>query len=616
MNKLIVFHPDENKFLAADRFEHYSFNRQEAYQKLDELSSLNPDSPIVFRINFENIENSGCQKILHHLPFIDIFILREYQELQKLNNQSEKTPRKFNLYYLNSLVSKNRAQEDIEKIKEKIQNGYFYQVNYSIPFQGKTDPELNVEDLFTSLRSNFLGDLHALLPLNNDRYLLSFSPELFLKKVGTHFFTEPIKGTAPKGSETSLLESEKENAELSMIVDLLRNDLNEISNAPVKVNFHRKILQLPYLSHTYSQIEGTSEKTIGAILKSMLPGGSISGCPKKESVKTIYLQEPFKREHYTGVIGVVHKNKMRASIVIRSLLYNKTSGVFTYNAGSGIVYDSITNHEIDEIYLKSKSLLESPTWNKCPPSHAVIFSTTPEEHVPLKESYGKEEILFSTLLLRSNEICDLDMHLDRLYHSLQTLSRKEYCPKEVLRKKILDLIPTITKNHLDHPPLRLRINLTSDSFFLEWENLSLYKDELLLGFCDQFTVKSNNLKLNHKLNQYDDYYAELRKHPELDDLIFINDKGNVTETTKANIFFVDNKNLRLWTPPIHDGLLPGIERQKLLNQKCLKIFDKEYLIEEKSLSMIEVQENFSKGYFTNILVTNSLMGRRYGKLKL
>lgn len=602
MNKLIIFHPEKNTFIEAKSFTHLSFDRHEAYLKLQDFMLRSPDQVIVFRINFENIENSSAQKNLYHLPFMDIYLIHEYQEISNLpENQNE-----YPLYHLSPLVRKEKAKADIETIKERIKNGHFYQVNYSLPFEGKTDPHLSPKDLFTSLRTNFKGDFHALLPLTEDLHLLSFSPELFLKKDGENYFSEPIKGTAPIGEEKALLSSEKENAELSMIVDLLRNDMNEISDSKVRVNFHRKILELPHLLHTYSQIEGKSHKGLGTILKSMLPGGSISGCPKKESVKTIYELEPFAREHYTGVIGVLQRDKMRASIVIRSLVYNKKDGLFTYNAGSGIVYDSKTEDEIEEIFLKSKSLLQNPTWEKKPSNQSVIYPEKPKDFPPLKESYSKGEILFTTLLLNSDGPKDFDLHLERIFHSAQECQRNVPFSKEELRTKILQAIPKI-----DSPEtFRLRINIAFDALFLEWQKLTTYKEFFLLDFCHTLSADSNDKKLNHKLNQYDHYYEALKKRSDVDDLIFINEKGLVTETTKANIFFIDNKNQKLWTPPISDGLLPGIERQKLLNLKKMNIYNEEYLIEEKSLSMIEVQENF-----TDVIITNSLMGIRYGKLK-
>lgn len=583
MNHLIIYHPDKNEFIKATNFEHISIDHEEAFTKLDEIVMQHPDLPIVFRINFENIPNQHSQKKIYSLPFLDIFIIREYLTIKNV----PASLLKFNLYALNPLVKKNESLSHIATIKKRIQHGYFYQVNYSIPFQGKTDSQLDTWELFSSLRDNFKGDLHALLPLKDNLHLLSFSPELFLKKEDKKILSEPIKGTAKLNEKEKLLNSTKENAELSMIVDLLRNDLNAVCNSPVKVNFHRKILELKHLLHTFSQIEGESNLSVGKIFKSMLPGGSISGCPKKESIHSIYELEPFAREHYTGILGIIMNNQMRASVVIRSLLYDKSTGEFTYNAGSGIVYDSNPEDEVDEIYLKSKSLINNPSW---------INSTTNTTEV----------ILFTTLLLDNEGLKDLDLHVERLFKSLRYLKKEiNLSPKELMEKALKAALALYQGK-----PLRFKISIKSGSINFEWQELIPYPDLFILGFCQKLVIDSKNLNLNHKLNQYEKQYQALKSTPNYDDLIFVNENGNVTETTKANIFFIDRNNLKLITPPITDGLLPGIERQKILTQKSLILAGVNYVVEEKSLSLEEV-----KAKYNEVIITNSLMGIRHGKIK-
>lgn len=368
---LIIFAPEKDHFFFAHSFIHHGFkNRDDGFQFLNHLQTKNP---VVFRVNFENqiSETSNEQIHLHNLFFMEVFELIDYQVLNLEELQKKLTPKTYILEHFTPLLSNKEVCDHITRIKKKISKGYFYQVNYSIPFKGKLKSssvldKIKLTELFLNMRRDFSGNFHAFLPLINQnqkmKYLLSFSPELFISINQQEIATSPIKGTIANGRESELLLSQKENAELSMIVDLLRNDLNAVCNGPVSVSEHRKLLTLKNLTHTYSTITGKTEKPLGEILQSMLPGGSISGCPKKESVLTIYELEPYAREHYTGVLGVYHRGSCLSSIVIRSAIF-EDNGDFYYNAGSGIVYDSVAENEFEEIILKSKSLMTNSVFD-------------------------------------------------------------------------------------------------------------------------------------------------------------------------------------------------------------------------------------------------------------
>ncbi len=150
------------------------------------------------------------------------------------------------------------------------------------------------------------------------------------------------------------MSSPKETAELSMIVDLLRNDLNSICEKPVTVTKHREILDLGYTQHTYSEITGLTNLNLPEILKSTFPGGSISGCPKSESLKAISEFENSPRGFYTGTIGWWQKNDFKLNIAIRS--FKKQNTDLTYYAGCGIVYDSDPDCEWQEFLTKAGKL--------------------------------------------------------------------------------------------------------------------------------------------------------------------------------------------------------------------------------------------------------------------
>ncbi len=357
MHPIYIYSPkNQNEVYVSWDYTHETFFEEDQAIKYLNTIKLDSKTPVVFRINF-NSKNDQKKKLLHETPFMDVFHLNTYTtSISKTENKS------FDLKYINPLIDESQALAHIEIIKDRIARGYFYQVNYTLPFKGELEfADSSAFEIFQSLRTNIAGDLHAFLPLSNDQFILSFSPEKFLEIKNGMIATEPIKGTAKRGLEKKLIESVKENAELSMIVDLLRNDLNSVCSSPVTVTKHRALMELSNLTHTYSRIEGITNKSIGEILKHTLPGGSISGCPKKESLMAIDELEPYGRGFYTGIVGIIHENQMQSSITIRSMLLN-SNGEFFYHAGAGIVHESDPTSEYQEILLKAEALGKNPAW--------------------------------------------------------------------------------------------------------------------------------------------------------------------------------------------------------------------------------------------------------------
>ena len=179
-----------------------------------------------------------------------------------------------------------------------------------------------------------------------------------MQKQDSQLISRPIKGTSAIGY-TDLINNPKEAAELSMIVDLLRNDLNSVSTGPATVNAHRKHLQLPYTSHTFSEVQVATDQTLPMILKKTMPGGSISGCPKVESLKAISEYENYERQFYTGTIGWWQQNDFELNIAIRSFV--ATHENLFYFAGCGIVSESDPEAEWNELLNKASKLKLSHT---------------------------------------------------------------------------------------------------------------------------------------------------------------------------------------------------------------------------------------------------------------
>lgn len=197
----------------------------------------------------------------------------------------------------------------------------------------------------------------AYLELAADRQVLSLSPELFLEvdRVRRRIVTRPLKGTLEaSGSRSSLESSEKDKAELNMIVDLMRNDLGRICTfGTVRVTQPRAIESHPTVHHGVATIEGGLRERIGFtdIVRATFPAGSITGAPKIRAMQIIDELEPFARGPYCGSIGYVGATQVALNVAIRSMMIE--NGQATYDAGAGIVADSLAEQECDEMIAKT-----------------------------------------------------------------------------------------------------------------------------------------------------------------------------------------------------------------------------------------------------------------------
>jgi len=250
----------------------------------------------------------------------------------------------------------------VQRALEYIAAGDIYQVNlaqrFSHAFEGSPFA------LFSALRRVSPSFYGAYLNCG-DHVVISSSPELFLRQQGRMIETRPIKGTRPRGRDQQedrafkeeLIASAKEAAELTMIVDLERNDLGRVCDyGTVEVIDHRYVEELPTLFHTVSTVRGRVREHTGAvdILRATLPGGSISGCPKIRAIEIIDELEPVRRHVYTGAIGFIAGNDLRLSVAIRTMTVAR--GRLYYHVGSGIVADSDPAHEYEETLQKAAGM--------------------------------------------------------------------------------------------------------------------------------------------------------------------------------------------------------------------------------------------------------------------
>ncbi len=299
----------------------------------------------------ENIENEYFEKMkIVQIDFeatgATVFILNTYRLISPSDIESNE---KINPVF-KPAISKKLFSEKVLRIKNDIAAGRYYQVNFTSSFKSEIAEDSFL--VFQKYLSVFKSEYSAFLPMQEFE-ILCYSPELFLEKTDALICTRPIKGTLTT-SLNQLIASPKETAELSMIVDLLRNDLNSICEKPVTVTKHREILNLGYTQHTYSEICGQTNLHLPEILNTTFPGGSISGCPKSESLLAISEIENLPRGFYTGTIGWWKNNDFKLNIAIRS--FKKENTDISYYAGCGIVYDSEPEFEWQEFLTKAGKL--------------------------------------------------------------------------------------------------------------------------------------------------------------------------------------------------------------------------------------------------------------------
>ena len=253
----------------------------------------------------------------------------------------------------------------IGKIRRYIREGDVYQVNLSQRFRFSFEGNAFRlwKALFSMNPAPFYAYIHA-----GDHRVLSTSMERFLYRRGDIIETRPIKGTRKRGKtpeedlalSRELAASPKDDAELSMIVDLLRNDLGRVcAGKTIRVTEHKRLETYRNVHHLVSIVTGRlrPDVTHGELLAATFPGGSITGCPKIRAMEIIDELEPNVRHVYTGAIGYLgwHRN-LDLNVAIRTALIHR--GTCSFSVGGGIVYDSVEEDEFQETLHKGRTLFE------------------------------------------------------------------------------------------------------------------------------------------------------------------------------------------------------------------------------------------------------------------
>ena len=251
-----------------------------------------------------------------------------------------------------------------DKFKRKIRSGQTYQIKICTKYKNKS--QIDPLDFFCRLSKTNLAP-EAFMIKDKNYSIISCSPENLINKKGSSISTKPIAGTLRKTKNINkrkalnfFKNNIKETKEHNMIVDMERNDLSRICiPGSVKLKKEKSVEEYKDLYHYVSLISGKLKEKVRNIdiIKAMMPGGSVIGCPKISTLNLLNNQEKENRNIYTGSFGFIKFNgDMRFNIIIRSILNYKN--ISEISVASGVVIDSNAKHEFNENFIKAKALID------------------------------------------------------------------------------------------------------------------------------------------------------------------------------------------------------------------------------------------------------------------
>jgi para-aminobenzoate synthetase component 1 len=265
-------------------------------------------------------------------------------------------------------ISKEKYLEKVSKILEHIHRGDIYEANFCMEFFAE-NATINPSEKFLKLNEISKSPL-AVYFKNHKQFLLSASPERYLKKEGELIISQPIKGTAKRfqdpiedeKSKNQLASDPKERAENIMVSDLVRNDLSRTAQkGSVKVEELCGIYSFEQVHQMISTITSKidSQYAVVDVIKTTFPMGSMTGTPKVSVLKIIEELEETKRGLYSGAVGYFTPNgDFDFNVVIRSILYNQEKKYVSFSVGSAITSQSVPESEYEECLLKAKAMHE------------------------------------------------------------------------------------------------------------------------------------------------------------------------------------------------------------------------------------------------------------------
>ena len=281
------------------------------------------------------------------------------EDLVYKSNKASKIAKNFKIN-----INQSAYTKIFNKFKKKIKSGETYQIKICTKYKNKS--KIDPLDFFCRLAKSNLAP-EAFMIKDKNFSIISCSPENLITKNGLNISTKPIAGTLRKTSKinkkkalTFFRTNIKETKEHNMIVDMERNDLSRICQpGTVKLKKEKTVEEYKDLYHYVSLITGKLNKGVKniEIIKAMMPGGSVIGCPKISTLNLLNKQEKENRNIYTGSFGYIKFNgDMKFNIIIRSILNYKN--ISEISVASGVVIDSNAKHEFNENFIKAKALID------------------------------------------------------------------------------------------------------------------------------------------------------------------------------------------------------------------------------------------------------------------
>ncbi|WP_067728796.1 aminodeoxychorismate synthase component I [Oceanobacillus damuensis] len=431
--------------------------------------------------------------------------------------------------------------DSIQQIKNAIEKGITYQVNYTIRLLSQFDGDSIAfyNQMVNAQAANYSAYLNI-----GDYTVISASPELFfhLRKDGV-ITTKPMKGTVGRGKNAQedddnsrwLYQSEKNRAENVMIVDLLRNDLGMVAiEGSVKVPSLYSIEEYPTVYQMTSTVtaEISDDKTISDIFKAIFPCGSITGAPKISTMNIINDLESSPRNVYCGAIGYITPEKEAIfNVPIRTVMIDNEKGTAQYGVGGGITWDSTEKEEYNEVLTKAKVLDVKPT------------------DFQLLESLGLEE----------GHYIVLENHLKRMQSSAEFFGYR--LDMTAVRTSLNDFAS-------QHKEGKWKVRLLSDrngEHYIEGKEIKPFTEPVRAELASE-PISKDNVFLHHKTTNRG-VYENFMQQSGVYDVLLWNEELEITEFTTGNI--VVEINDKLYTPPLRSGLLPGTYREDLLDKNIL-----------------------------------------------
>lgn len=434
------------------------------------------------------------------------------------------------------LTTAEEYKAAIEHIHHHIRQGDTYQVNYTVQLQQNltADPFAIYNRLVVEQNAHYNAFIQ-----HDDVSIISISPELFFKKDGDRLTTRPMKGTTNRGLTTEtdlkqaqwLAQDQKNRSENMMIVDLLRNDMNRISK--IGSEDVKSLCQVEQYS-TVWQMTSTIEtqllpnSSLSHVFQALFPCGSITGAPKIATMEIIKKVEKQPRGVYCGAIGIlVPQGPSIFNVAIRTLQLEGTKAI--YGVGGGITWDSNWEAEYEETKQKA----------------AVLYRQNPKFD------------LISTGRVHQGKLLFLEEHMKRLQESSRYFDYPFNAEKAHYQVEALCQSLDLDKDY------RLKMSLAKDGE-LKFEHTQL------TGLADDF-CQARLVEQIHPLDSpYTYFKTSYRPHLSLGphEQIYYNQKKQLLETSIGNLVLKIKD--KLYTPPVHLGLLNGIYRQSLIADNKLK----------------------------------------------